>query len=321
MKKQFWKKNFLLKQPFRQLYCLAFLFIFLSLESMLATETIVITDKSQTQKAIFVPSKGMNFISFQKGDIEAIDQSTKTLFDEKYAGLGAMIGPHFHHRTTIAPVKNEALFPHIAKLKAKGIKEPFSHGIGRYAPWTVVEQTSDRILAQLSGKDTWNGVPIAELEGQDFIMEYEAKMLEEGLMIRLSIVSSSPSVVGLHTYYALNGDGKVTAKVKDIYRDKEIKKIPNEWTFNQNLLTYHLQKATDFGFFPFSNPLSAEILLETKTHDVRVHYSCADEENSWQLWHPEGASFVCIEPLSAKDPRNPKLKASSLKILISIDEK
>lgn len=288
---------------------------------MPAAETITITDPLNNQKAVFYPSKGMNLISFQKEGIEAIDQKTKPLFEEKYAGLGAMIGPHFHHRTNIAAVKDESLFPHIARVKAKGVKEPFSHGIGRYAPWTVIEKSDDRILARLKGSDLWNGVLLSELEGQDFTMQYEAKMQEDGLLISLSVESQNPSVIGLHTYYALDGEGKVTAHVQDDYRDKEIKKIPADWFYSPNLLSYSLDQNTDFGFFPFPDPLSTMILLETKSHNIRVHYSSPTVENSWQLWHPKEATFVCIEPLSAKDPRKPKLTASSLKIRIAIDKR
>ncbi len=86
------------------------------------------TSGGQLLSARFMPSKGMNLVSLKKGECEAIDQLTKPLFEERYAGLGAMIGPHFHHRleSEIQPVKNASLFP-----QTKGLKESFSHGIGR----------------------------------------------------------------------------------------------------------------------------------------------------------------------------------------------
>ena len=37
-----------------------------------------------------------------------------------------------------------------------------------------------------------------------------------------------------------------------------------------------------------------------------------------QVWHPEGASFACVEPIAAKNPRKPRLTVAQLKILISI---
>ena len=105
--------------------------------------------------------------------------------------MGALIGPHFHHRNphAIPPVKNEPLFPHIAKIRARGGVEPFSHGIGRYAPWIVESTSQDGITATLSGEQEWNGVKLKELEGQNFKMGYSAKMLPEGLAIHLSVTS------------------------------------------------------------------------------------------------------------------------------------
>lgn len=271
----------------------------------------------------FLPNKGMNFISYKKGDKEAIDQSTKPLFEERYAGLGAMIGPHFHHRYpgVIPPVKDESLFPHIAKVKAQGSKEPFSHGIGRYAPWRVESRTENSLHAVLSGEDAWNGYLLKELEGQNFMMHYSAELIPEGLVISLSVKSETESVVGLHTYYALShGKGRVIARVRDTYIDKsEELPIPSSWNYSEDhTLIYPLEQDTDFGFHPFPDPLHGKVTMECETHTLVVQYWCENEENSFQLWHPKGASFVCIEPLSAKDPRKPKLSVSTLKILISI---
>src|SRR5687767_2858709 len=95
--------------------------------------TILLRQESQDGEPLearFAPLRGMNLLSYKKGEIEAIDQSTRPLFEERSAGLGAFIGPHFHHRTLIPPVPDESLFPHIAILKARGVQEPFSHGIG-----------------------------------------------------------------------------------------------------------------------------------------------------------------------------------------------
>lgn len=273
--------------------------------------------------ALFLPSKGMNFISLRKGEIEVIDQSTKALFEERYAGLGAMIGPHFHHRNpkVIPPVKNPSRFPHVKKILEQGGSEPFSHGIGRYAPWKVEQATGDQIKASLHGKDLWHETPLLELEGQDFAMHYLAKVTDEGLEIHLSVQSETESVIGLHTYYALHqGRGQVRGRVNAFYRDKdELKPIPSTWNYLENReLLYPMSEGCDYGFSPYPDPLHGSMDLETDTHRVRVQYWSQNEENSVQLWHPEGASFVCIEPLSAKDPRKPRLTVSQLKIRISV---
>src|SRR5947209_3792431 len=107
----------------------------------IATQGVVLksqTEKGESMQATFLPEKGMNLVSFKKGNLEVIDQSTLPLFEERFAGLGALIGPHFHRRLpeTLPHIADESLFPHIARVKAKGAADPFSHGIGRYAPWT-----------------------------------------------------------------------------------------------------------------------------------------------------------------------------------------
>lgn len=270
----------------------------------------------------FLPELGMNMASFRKGGIEAIDQATKVLFDERYAGLGALIGPHFHHRNpaVIPPVKDEALFTHIARVRTKGVREPFSHGIARYAPWKA-EATSHTIKAMVTGKDVWNGVPLADLEGQNFSMSYQADLQPDGLHIAMSIVSDTDSLVGLHYYYYLpQGRGTVVSTIQDTYIDSgQRKNIPQEWACDGRHLVFPMELAADYTFYPYPNPCQGKIELTTDTHRVVTEYECNSQENAWQLYHPAGATYVCIEPLSAQDPRHPNLTVSSLKIRLSIE--
>lgn len=272
--------------------------------------------------AHFLPSKGMNLISYKKGDLEVIDQTTWPLFEERFAGLGAMIGPHFHHRqlSLIPKIPDLSLFPHAQRIFEKGGNEPFSHGIGRCAPWTIENKTDQALRAILSGEDIWKGIELKELEGQNFKMSYEAAIIPEGLEISLSVKGETEALIGLHTYYALpSGKGVLQALVEEKYVDKsEYRPIPSSWNYSDHLLTYSLDKETDYGFHPFPDLLHGDINLACETHRIRVQYWCDNEENSFQVWHPLGASFVCIEPLSAKDPRKPKLTVNRLKILISI---
>lgn len=280
------------------------------------------TPQGERLQATFLPEKGMNLVSYKKGDLEVIDQSTQNLFEERYAGLGALIGPHFHRRRAeiLPQIKDEHLFPHIARVKAKGIQDPFSHGISRYAPWKA-EATSMSVKAQLSGKDTWNGISLSALEGQNFNMSLEAHLRENGLFLQLSIVSDTDSLVGIHYYYALpQGKGRVTSEVQNQVRIQgELKPIPADWHLDsQQRLTFDLDQEADFTFRPYPNPLKGHILLETEQYHLSTRYTCACEENCWQLYHPKNASFVCIEPISAQDPRHPNLTVSSLNIHIEI---
>lgn len=286
-------------------------------------EKVLLTNRDEngnTLEAVFLPGLGMNLISYTCGDVQAIDQSTKNLFDERFAGLGALIGPHFHHRKYPALVKDESLFPHIQRVREKGIKEPFSHGIARYAPWKV-EHTENRITAVLTGKDTWNGVPLSELEGQNFTMRYAAELEPGGLRIKLSIVSDTDSLVGIHYYYRLpNGKGRVASRVQKKYRDAEgEKELSHHQLDASHVMHWELGgDAIDHTYYPYPDPLHGEIELETETYKLITKYGCVAQENCWQLYHPKDASFVCIEPMSAQDPRHPNLTVSGLDIHLQI---
>lgn len=273
-------------------------------------------------EATFLPDKGMNMISYKKGDIEVIDQSTSVLFEERYAGLGALIGPHFHHRNpeVLPVIKEESLFPHIARVRAKGVKDPFSHGIARYAPWQA-QASENRVEATLTGKDLWNGVSLASLEGQNFKMKYSAELTPTGLQIEMSIVSDMDSIVGIHYYYHLpKGTGVVRSAIQNRFIEKnQCKPLHEEWKLSsQNVLEFNLDNEADYTFFPFPNALEGKILLDTGVYQLQTHYKCTSQENSWQLYHPKGASFVCIEPISSQDPRHPNLTVSSLWIQLQV---
>lgn len=289
------------------------------------TNTIILKNQSPSGdllQATFLPEQGMNLCSFKKGDIEAIDQSTLSLFDERFAGLGALIGPHFHHRHTasLPKIPDESLFPHIARVKAKGVADPFSHGIARYAPWQAIS-TENTVKASLSGKDTWNGVTLTALEGQNFKMNYNAVLTSTALEIDFDVVSDSDSLVGLHYYWHLpKNTGTVISSVQPKYIGPNgLEPIPPTWNFNsQHVLTFDLNNEADFTFHPFPNPREGKILLDTGPYQILTSYSCPSQENSWQLYHPKNASFVCIEPISSQDPRHPNLTVSSLHISLEI---
>lgn len=280
-------------------------------------------------QATFLPDCGMNLISCKKinkkREIEIIDQSTKELFQERFAGLGALIGPHFHRKKKeIQPIlPDESLFPHVARVRSKGVTDPFTHGIARYVPWKY-QLSNQKLKGKITGKDTWYDVPLSVLEGQNFTMYFEAELLGSNrIKIGLSIVSDSDSLVGLHYYYALKeGKGKVYSKIRPYYL-LEGKKVflPKEWNYSDNhTLEWNLNNEADFTFHPFPNPLQGNIRLETASHAIEILYNSNCQENSWQLYHPKGASFVCIEPISAQDPRYPNLSVSQIEVVITIME-
>lgn len=251
-------------------------------------------------KAVFDPEKGMNLLSYSKGNIEVIDPATEPLFRERFAGRGALIGPHFHQRpkARVKTIANPSAFPHLKYME--GRPDPFSHGIARYVPWKYeMDQTS--IKAKLSGKEVFQDMKLADIEGQNFELDFKATLTDQ-LKIEYSVVSDTDSVIGLHTYYRLvEGNGIVRAKVKEEPHD----------------LVLTMDKPFDLNFHPF-RPREGQILLETNEYSLNITYRAPSEELSWQLFHPLNATYVCLEPLSAYNPRAPHLTSSSIEINIEI---
>lgn len=273
-------------------------------------------------EATFFPAQGMNLASFKRRGVEVIDPSTAKEFENRYSGLGPLIGPHFHRRKKILlpEIKDEALFPHIEYCKKNGIEDPFSHGIARYVPWKA-EFTPHSVRAYLSGKDVWKGIPLAKLEGQDFSMKMDANLTENGLSLFLSIVSDTDSLVGLHYYYRLPpGFNVIKSSVQKMaYIEGALRPIPSEWGLKDHFLHFDLNRFADYTFFPAPDPLKGEIFLETSEYTLKTTYQCICQENGWQLYRPENQQYVCIEPLSAQDPRHPNLSVSSLSINLQIE--
>lgn len=286
---------------------------------------IILKNKTATGDdlvATFLPESGMNLISYKRNNIEVIDQSTRHLFEERFAGLGALIGPHFHRRKseTIPQLKDESLFPHIARVRATGPQDPFSHGIGRYAPWQATF-TETKVNAVLTGKDTWNGVPLSAIEGQNFKMTFNVELTTTGLLLDLAVVSDTASLVGIHYYYHLpQKTGTVTSRIKKHFMENgTLQDLPDHFPVDaQQMARIPLNRSIDWTFYPFPNPLETQILLDAETHKILTTYWCASQENSWQLYHPENASFACVEPLSSQDPRHPNLSVSSIRIHIEL---
>lgn len=275
----------------------------------------------------FCPEKGMNLLSYKQGSFEIMDRATEILFDQRGAGLGALIGPHFHHRkeSLIPPIQDPDLFPHFALLREQGVKEPFSHGIARYVPWKIESRSAKRVKATLSSKSEWRGIPIGKLEGQEFNMIFIATLTAMGLEIEYSVVSDHDAIVGLHYYYALskNGPNFIEANISENYNDQGvIKKIPESFGFSKESkeLKFNLANSCDYGFRPYPKSLAGSIKLVRPDYRLQVLYTSASAENSWQLYHPKGATYVCIEPMSAADPRKPQLTVSGLNVHISVEQ-
>lgn len=273
-------------------------------------------------RAKFLPDQGMNLASLIVNGYEVIDQSTRPLFEERLSGLGPIIGPHFYHRKekNIPHIADASVFPHIAHLKKEALKDPFSHGIGRYVEWNYFS-TETTITGHLSGQDTHRGIALSSIEGFDFTMGFKGNLIHNGIEIELHAESKIvPSIVGLHYYLALdNKKGIVKMLSKDEYNDMGVwKKIPERWKGPNSYLCFNLEEESDYGFIPQSADFSGKAVLEMPSVNVQVSYKANSDENAFQLYHPLNASFVCIEPVSAKNPREAKQYKNHLKVRIEV---
>ena len=138
------------------------------------TDELILTTQSIEGKpliATFLPSMGMNLISYKKGECEVIDQATRPLFDERFRWPWRLIGPHFHRRRPNTPKNSPTRVSSLifAGQRKRGNDDSFSHGIARYAPWKLFVDSYEFFCDDF-WKDSWNGVPLSQLEGQQFIM-------------------------------------------------------------------------------------------------------------------------------------------------------
>ena len=275
-------------------------------------------------EATFLPDQGMNLSSLKYGDLELIDQSTKGLFDDHLGGLGPIIGPHFYQRdkVLVAHVPDDNMFPHISRVYKSGKVDPFSHGIGRYVSWNW-SSTDRSISANISGLDACQGVTLAALEGFNFDMEFRAKMHDSAMDIYMSVQSmESPTVAGLHYYYAINGEnGRVVLPSVDKYCDRGAwRSIPDEWRdeYTENVV-FDLVQESDYTFKPNTSDFTGIAVLETDSYSLKIGYEAGSDEHAFQLYHPQNASYVCIEPITATNPREAKSMKNTIKIRMEID--
>lgn len=272
-------------------------------------------------KAVFNADKGMNLMSYSLSAVEVMAQNTLPLFNKRCAGLGALIGPHFHQNPHANLDFDLDLFPHIKPGLEAGRKDPFSHGIARYVPWKV-SASSTQLEAHLDSSMTYKGVLLKTLEGQAFSAHFHARLLPTGLFIKYSLESDSPSVLGFHYYYDLPDAGLVSLQAEKAYR-KQDKLIPFEKeALVGKSIHIPIKPNLDISLFPVKeneNFHDYKCQLITDTYDLHLLYSPEFEhETCLQLYTDNAKQFVCLEPLSAKDPKKPYLTRSLIEMKLEI---
>ncbi len=290
----------------------------LSMEKILLTAN---TAQGNKLNAAFAPEKGCNLLSFTYGDIELIDQQTEREFEATGNGLGALVAPHFlnRHKGAYAMPAANGLKKHAELMAAAGFDDPFFMGIARYATWKVLQKSENSFTAELSGKELWQETPLAQLEGQAFKLALTAAILPAGLELQLSVVSDSDSLIGIdYRFHLPEGNSRVISAIQKTYLDKgEPQQLSEAWKSDEEGSSQiELNKGFDCAFYPQKDPLKGAICLQTSKYQLHVRYECGNQENCWRLFRPEGASYVCISPLSAQNPWKPNLTVSSLKIYL-----
>ena len=61
------------------------------------------------------------------------------------------------------------------------------------------------------------------------------------------------------------------------------------------------------------------MIMDTERYSLHVDYNTdSEEEISCQVYHPKGATFACVEPLSARYPNLPVLDHNKLEVNLQI---
>jgi galactose mutarotase-like enzyme len=261
----------------------------------------------------------MNLLSLKSQGVELIDQKTFLLFEQRMAGLGSLIGPHFHSRAEldIPSFDNEALFPHIKIMKEQGRKDFFSHGIGRYVPWTILSASHCSIQAVLRGNDRIGQVCLREIEGYDFEMHFRATLSDEGFEIFLKYRADKPSTMGLHYYFSLpKGMAYVEGEVQNVYnKEGSFYPLPAKWK-REGRLHFPLDHPCDYGFLA-EKINCGKVLYHNSQFSMALSYD-SPQECCWQLFRPKESSYICIEPICAHNPRSLTQKEGEIKIKIKL---
>lgn len=134
--------------------------------------------------------------------------------------------------------------------------------------------------------------------------------------------AEKPSVIGLHYYYSLGDEAaRIRSYVQNQYHNQDgWKDIPRDWLSQDKELQFKVtpEVEADFGFRPIGDALEGQIELFTSHYRLEIDYQSANSEHAWQVYHPKGATFVCIEPVSAKNPREAKSKSANLQVQIKV---
>jgi len=282
------------------------------------------SDNGQPLQACFDPAQGMALVQLKQGDIEVLETSPEQSLVAINEEAGTIIGPHFGER--IPQIVPELSYPekwgHLEALRQQGAEDPFPDGIARYVAWQT-DSASEKLSALLDGEQEVHGQELEQLEGQRFKMRCSAQLTDAGLQLSANVVSDADSIVGYSFAFRLpNGKGELTSDVADYHLDGTNKvPLPEGCRYDENhCIHLDLSQPTHYTFHPYTDPTSGQIDLRTEEYKLRLAYSCASQENAWQVIRPEGGFCVILRCLSAKYPCRPTLSVSGIKVQLQLDE-
>jgi len=180
-----------------------------TIEHPLFGECVVLENRGM--RAVVSPAFGMSLIDFAV-DGEALLYATRTeTFHACRKGRGPLILPHFNQRKEFPDVDTEA-FPHVAHLRRLGIRDPFQHGVGWYAPWRY-QAADSSITGSLEGQDLFGGYRISAITGFDFAARVSYRLADGCLRLELELTGDAPVEAGIHYYYDLKDRHSATVQM------------------------------------------------------------------------------------------------------------
>ena len=167
------------------------------------------------------------------------------------------------------------------------------HGTGWQRAWTVQEAGADRAVLVL-GHDGGDGWPWAWHAEQLFELD------KAGLSITLTLTNkareSMPAGIGLHPYFAIRPGTLLRLNAARAWLTDE-NQIPNQPVASDHFGDWAAGASiSDAGFIDHSyEGWDGLATLEQGDHIVRLS---AEGARDLHLYHPEGESFCCLEPVS-----------------------
>ncbi len=264
-----------------------------------------------------MPDAGMTLRSLRMGDIESICQSRASQFTSCRKGYGPLIGPHFNQRAQLpaAALANMARWPQTDALARMGFRDPWQHGVARYAPWEYAA-SSDSIRAKLTGDQEMHGLPLSAVQGGNFELHLAMQLAGNALRVHYTAQADFPPVIGLHYYYALPGDqGRVRAPVTGVmHAGGQSVPIPPECLdASGRSLDLPLDRKLDNVFQLRPGPIE----LITTTHTVTTMPESGAE--SLVIFHPGFDGWVCVEPLSSANLSQPAGNRAEMSLTIMLE--